>query len=150
MKGYERKYTDSVKKINMRLKIGQKASQSRKFTKDEVLFFSDLTSDNNPIHFDENYAANTRFKKTIVQGPLVVSLIGGILGSKIPGPGTIYMSQETKFLKPLFIDEFVTAWVEVVKIREDKPIITLKNWVEKENGEIILTGQSVIMFLEKL
>lgn len=134
----------------MHLEIGQRACQTKKFTKEEVLSFSKLTSDKNPIHFDEEYAANTRFKKTIVQGPMVVSLIGGILGSKLPGPGTIYISQETKFLKPLFIDEIVTAWVEVVKIREDKPIVTLKNWIEKENGEIVLEGQSVILFLDKI
>ena len=134
----------------MHLEIGQRACQTKKFTKEEVLSFSKLTSDKNPIHFDEEYAANTRFKKTIVQGPMIVSLIGGILGSKLPGPGTIYISQETKFLKPLFIDEIVTAWVEVVKIREDKPIVTLKNWIEKENGEIVLEGQSVILFLDKI
>ena len=134
----------------MQLKIGQRASQTKKFTKEEVLSFSDLTSDDNPIHFDEDYAANTRFKRTIVQGPMVVSLIGGILGSTLPGPGTIYISQETKFLKPLFIDELVTAWVEVVKVREDKPIVTLKNWIEKENGEIVLEGQAVVLFLDNL
>lgn len=134
----------------MELEIGQKASQIKKFSKEEVLSFSELTSDDNPIHFDEKYASKTRFKNTIVQGPMVVSLIGGILGSTLPGPGTIYISQETRFLKPLFIDETVTAWVEVLKIREDKPVITLKNWVEKENGEIVLEGQSVILFLEKM
>lgn len=134
----------------MQFKIGQRASQKKKFTQEEVLSFSKLTSDDNPIHFDEEYASNTRFKRTIVQGPMVVSLIGGILGSQLPGPGTIYISQETKFLKPVFIEEFVTAWVEVVKIREDKPVVTLKNWIEKDNGEIVIEGQSVILFLEKL
>lgn len=134
----------------MHIKVGQKASQAKRFSKEEVLSFSKLTSDDNPIHFDEEYAKNTRFKKTIVQGPMVVSLIGGILGSTLPGPGTIYINQETRFLKPLFIDESVTAWVEVVKVREDKPIVTLKNWVEKENGEIVLEGESVVLFLENL
>ncbi|MDT0645913.1 MaoC family dehydratase [Zunongwangia sp. F260] len=134
----------------MQLIVGQKASQTKKFSKEEVLNFSKLTSDDNPIHFDEQYASKTRFKKTIVQGPMVVSLIGGILGSTLPGPGTIYISQETKFLKPLFIEETVTAWVEIIKIRDDKPIITLKNWIEKEDGEVVLEGQSVILFLENL
>lgn len=134
----------------MQFKIGQKASQKKKFSKEEVLSFSKLTSDDNPIHFDEEYASNTRFKRTIVQGPMVVSLIGGILGSQLPGPGTIYISQETKFLKPVFVDEYVTAWVEVVKIREDKPVVTLRNWIEKDNGEIVIEGESVIFFLEKL
>ncbi len=134
----------------MKLVVGQKASQTRKFSQQEVLAFSKLTGDDNPIHFDNGYASSTRFKKIIVQGPMVVSLIGGILGSTLPGPGTIYISQETKFLKPLYIDETVTAWVEVVKIRKDKPIVTLKNWIEKQNGEIVLEGQSVILFLENL
>lgn len=133
----------------MQVKLGQKANQTTKFTKEEVLSFSKLTSDNNPIHFDEDYASKTRFKRIIVQGPMVVALIGGILGSTLPGPGTIYISQETKFLKPLFIDETITVWVEVVKIREDKPVVTLKNWIEKESGEIVLEGLSVVLFLNK-
>jgi acyl dehydratase len=136
--------------VFMQLQLGQKASQTKKFSKEEVLSFSELTSDKNPIHFDEEYSSNTRFKRPIVQGPMVVSLIGGILGSNLPGPGTVYISQETNFKKPLFIDEVVTAWVEVVKIREDKPIVTLKNWIEKENGEIVLEGKSVILFLSNL
>lgn len=132
----------------MSFQIGQRAYHSKKFSKEEVLAFSKLTSDNNPIHFDEEYASSTRFKKTIVQGPMVVSLIGGVLGSTLPGPGTIYISQETKFLKPLFIGETVRAWVEVLEIREDKPVITLKNWIEKENGKIVLEGKSVVLFLK--
>ncbi len=72
-------------------------------------------------------------KKNMVQGPMVVALIGGILGSKLPGPGSIYTSQETKFLKPLIINESVIAWVKIVNIKKDKPIITLKNWIEKED-----------------
>lgn len=134
----------------MNLKIGQKASQTKKFTKEEVLSFSRLTTDNNPIHLDEEYASTTRFKKPIVQGPMVVSLIGGILGSQLPGPGSIYINQKTNFLKPLFIDEVVTAWVEVIHIREDKPVVTLKNWIEKENGEIVLEGISIILVLDDL
>lgn len=133
----------------MHLKIGQKASITKKFTKEEVLSFSRLTFDTNPIHLNCEYASTTRFKKPIVQGPMVVSLIGGILGSYLPGPGSIYIHQETSFLKPLFIDEVVTAWVEVVHIREDKPVVTLKNWIEKENGEIVLKGTSIILVLQE-
>ena len=134
----------------MYLKIGQQASQTKKFSKEEVWSFSRLTSDSNPIHLDEEFASTTRFRKPIVQGPMVAALIGGILGSKLPGRGSIYISQETRFLKPLFIDEVVTIWVEVTHIRVDKPIVTLKNWIEKENGEIVLEGTSVILVLENL
>ena len=134
----------------MKFKIGEIASQQKKFTEEEVLNFSRLTGDNNPIHFDKKYAAQSRFGQRIVQGPLVISLVGGILGSKLPGPGTIYMKQTTSFIRPAYINEHLTAKVEIIKIREDKPILTLRTWVENEKREVVVDGEAVVLYLEKL
>ena len=128
-------------------KIGQKASIEKVFNEEEVLNFSKMSMDDNPIHFDEEYAKNSRFKQRIVQGPFVTSLIGGLLGSKLPGPGTIYINQNTQFLKPVFIGDKVTASIEIKEIRDDKPVIKLRTWVEKENGEVVIDGEAVILFL---
>ncbi|MCY2686956.1 MaoC family dehydratase [Salinimicrobium sp. TH3] len=132
----------------MDLKIGDKASLTKEFSEQDVKDFSVLSGDQNPIHFDEEYAKKSRFGRRIVQGPMVVSLIGGILGSQLPGPGTIYLSQETFFKKPVFLDQKLTAWVEVVNVRKDKPVVTLKSWVENDEGEVVVDGTSVILFLD--
>ncbi|UJH91301.1 MaoC family dehydratase [Antarcticibacterium sp. 1MA-6-2] len=107
--------------------IGQKVSIEKVFNEEEVLNFSKMSMDDNPIHFDKDYAHNSRFKQRIVQGPFVTSLIGGLLGSKLPGPGTIYINQNTQFLKPVFIGDKVTASIEIKEIREDKPSNKTKN-----------------------
>ena len=132
----------------MNFKVGDKASQKKKFSEQEVVNFSAVSGDKNPIHFDENYAAQSQFGQRIVQGPMVISLVGGILGSKLPGPGTIYLSQETSFLKPVFIDQQLIAKVEITNVREDKPIITLRTWVENDKNETVVDGKAVIFFLD--
>ena len=132
----------------MEFKIGSKSSLIKKFEKEEVLEFSKFSMDKNPIHFDDEFARNTIFKKCIVQGPMVSSLIGGILGSTLPGKGTIYLSQFSKFIKPVFIGDMVIANVEVLSIRDDKPIITLRTWVDNQNGECVLDGEAVVIILD--
>ena len=130
----------------MKFEIGQTASVSRAFSQEEVNVFSALSLDDNPIHSDREYAAATPFGRCIVQGPLVASLIGGVLGSVLPGPGTVYIQQLSRFLKPAFIDEVLTASVQVVSVRADKPIITLRTWVEKADGELVIDGEAVVKF----
>jgi len=133
------------------MKIGQTAKTSRRFTEKDVAYFSFLSMDNNLIHLDEEYAKSTRFGARIVQGPLLDAMIGGLLGSSLPGIGTIYLSHETQFKKPVYIDEMITAYIRVEHIREDKNIVTFRKWVEKEDGTIAMEGASVVMsFKENL
>jgi len=126
--------------------VGQKASLTKTFSEKDVLDFSKLSKDKNPIHFDEEYALNTRFKNRIVQGPFVAALFGGILGSDLPGAGTIYINQNTNFLAPVFIGDTVTAHVEIISKRKDKQIIKLRTWVTKKE-EIVMDGEAAILFL---
>lgn len=132
------------------LELGQIASVEKTFNEEEVIDFSKMSMDDNPIHFDKNYAENSRFKQRIVQGPFVTSLIGGLLGSHLPGPGTIYISQNTRFLKPVFIGDKVIANIEIKEIREDKPVLKLRTWVEKADGELVIDGEAVVLFLGKI
>jgi 3-hydroxybutyryl-CoA dehydratase len=127
--------------------IGQFASEVKTFTEKDVLDFSKLSGDKNPIHFDDNYAQNTRFKKRIVQGPFVAALFGGLLGSELPGAGTIYMNQNTNFLAPVFLGDTVTATVEIKSIRSDKPVIKLRTFI-KRGDELVMDGEATVLFLK--
>lgn len=133
----------------MKIEPGQKASIVKVFTQAEVLNFSQMSGDSNRVHFDEAYAAASIFGKPIVQGPFVASLIGGLLGSTLPGDGTIYLAQETAFKKPVFVNERIEAFVEVQNVREDKPIVTLRTWVVKQDGQIAIEGKATVMILTK-
>jgi acyl dehydratase len=134
----------------MKFYINQSASIEKVFTEQEVEDFSRVSMDTNPIHLDSAYASGTRFGQRIVQGPMVASLVGGVLGSKLPGPGTIYINQTTNFLKPVFINELLVATVVIIAIREDKPIIKLRTTVAKNSGEVVIEGEATVLFLEDM
>jgi len=128
------------------IKIGQTASVTKSFSANEVNAFAALSLDFNPVHLDAEYAKNTAFGQQIVHGMLVSSLFSGLLGKQLPGEGTIYLGQDLKFKKPIFIDQKVTATVEVIEIREDKPIITLSTTCVNDQGKVLISGQAVVMF----
>lgn len=130
------------------IKVGEKASITKKFSQEEVDNYSKLSNDNNPLHNDLTYAAKTIFQKPIVQGLLVSSLFGGLLGSKNPGHGTIHLGQNLRFMKPVYIDENIKASIELIRIRKDKPILTFKCIVEKEDNSVAITGEAVVMYKE--
>lgn len=131
-----------MKKISM----GDSASINKIFTVDEVKNYADISNDTNPIHLDHQYTAKTFFKKPIVQGLLVTSLFGGLLGSKLPGKGTIQLGQKVKFFKPVYIGEEVTATIKVINIRQDKPIITFSTKCYNESGKITIDGKAVVYY----
>lgn len=125
--------------------VGQHASISRKVTAEAVQAFADVTGDANPIHLDEAYASETRFGQRIAHGMLVASYVSTLLGTKFPGPGTIYMSQTFSFLKPVFLGDILDISATVVKYRHDRDILTLEITVSNERGEKVLTGEAVCL-----
>lgn len=129
------------------LRVGQTASAEKTFTQQEVAAFSSQSFDANPIHLDATYAAQTQFGRCIVQGPFVASMFGGLLGSKLPGPGTIYIQQTTRFLRPAFVDDRLRISIEVTDIRPDKPIVRLRTWVTDEAGDLLIDGEAVVKYL---
>ncbi len=126
--------------------IGQKAQTSRAFSEQDVAQFASLSGDFNPIHLDPEFAKNSLFGQRIVHGILVSSLFSGLLAGKVPGPGSIYLSQTFKFQKPVFLDQTVTASVEVIAVREDKPIVTLSTLCVNEQNEVVISGEAVLMY----
>ena len=128
------------------LVLGQKATVKKIFTHEEVKAFANSSQDANPIHLDKEYAAKTFFKKPIVHGMFVASLFGGMLGSELPGNGTIYLGQNLKFIKPNYVGEELTAIIEIINIRGDKPIYTFSTKCYNSKGELTIDGEAVIMY----
>jgi len=126
--------------------IGQIATIEKKLDKQTVEAFASVSEDYNPIHLDEDFAKTTQFERPIVHGMLASSLISGLLASKVPGAGSIYLGQSLKFLRPIFVGETVTAKVEVTSVREDKPIAVISTQVLNANGEVAVDGEATVMY----
>ena len=126
----------------MQLTVGQKAMRTKTVTKDDVKVFADLTGDFNPLHFDESFAAKTRFKRLIVQGGLTTGLLHALVAMDMPGPGTVFLSQNWNFTAPVFIGDTITAEAEVLELHESKPVSKLKVTVTRQSGEAVLEGEA--------
>jgi acyl dehydratase len=127
------------------MKVGDTASQSLRVTDEVIHGFADLVGDQNPVHLDDNFAATTHFQKRVAHGMLGASLISAVLGVRLPGPGTVYLSQTLQFTAPVFPGDVITATATVTKIREDKPIATLETICKNQKDEVVLKGQAVVL-----
>ncbi|WP_339015662.1 MaoC family dehydratase [Aeromonas popoffii] len=126
--------------------IGQKASLTKRFSAAEVGAFAGLSEDFNPLHLDPAFAATTPFERPIVHGMLLASLFSGLLGQQLPGKGTVYLGQSLSFKQPVFVGDGVTAEVEIIALRADKPIITLATRIVIAAGALAVTGEAVVKF----
>jgi acyl dehydratase len=129
--------------MSKQLNIGDSAVINRQFSAAEVLEYAELTTDRNPIHLDPEYAAGTSFGKPIAHGMLVSSLFSALIGQHLPGEGAIYLGQDIQFKAPVFLDQTITARVEITHIRSDKPIIELKTVCTDDTGSELVTGKAV-------
>jgi len=127
------------------IEVGDKATFRKTITDGDLSLFAGATGDTNPYHFDDIYAAKGRFGKRIAHGMLVTGLISTVLGTRLPGPGTIYLNQTLAFKRPVYIGDTITAVVEVVKIHETKPILTLSTNCHNESGEAVVEGDAVVL-----
>lgn len=127
-----------------RIAVGDRASLTRSFGREEVAAFARLSGDDNPIHLDEAHARNTPFGACIVHGSLLASVFSALLGRELPGAGTIYLGQTLRFFKPVLLDEPVEFSVEVVAIREDKPIVTLRTLCIDAHGKLAVEGEATV------
>jgi len=129
----------------MKIKVGDSASVTKTITEADIRTFGDLTGDHNPLHFDKGHAGRTRFRTPISHGMLTGSLFSPIIAHQLPGEGAIYLSQSLKFLAPVFAGDNITATLTVRHVREDKQIITLDGVAKNQNGEVVITGESVVL-----
>jgi 3-hydroxybutyryl-CoA dehydratase len=129
----------------MSLKVGDSAEVSKTVADEDVRAFAELTGDRNPVHLDEEYAAQTRFGRRIAHGMLGASLISAVLANELPGRGTVYLSQTLRFTAPVFLGDTVTARVVVKSVREDKPVVTLETFCTNQRGERVVEGEAVVL-----
>jgi len=126
----------------MQISIGQKATRSITLTAEHVKIFAAMSGDYNPLHFDESFVAKTKFKRLVVQGGLTTGLLHAMVAMDMPGPGTVFLSQNWKFTAPVFIDDTITAEAEVISIHETKPVTQLKIKIARQDGETVLEGEA--------
>ncbi len=126
------------------LNVGDRAALNKTFTEEDVIQFANISKDTNPLHLDRKYAATTTFGQPIVHGMLVASLFSALIGVKLPGKGSVYLGQNLVFKAPVLIGEQITASVEIIKIREDKPIVTLRTLCVNKDEEVVIDGEAVV------
>lgn len=125
---------------------GTIARMERLITEEDIQSFARLSGDYSPIHMDEEYAKNTRFKGRIAHGMLTAGFISAVLGTQLPGDGTIYLSQTLKFMAPVRIGETVVVEVEVVEMDTAKNRARLKTTGRTEQAGTVVEGEALVMY----
>jgi acyl dehydratase len=126
----------------MKVQIGQRATRQLTLTSEHVEKFAEISGDRNPLHFDDAFAARTRFGRLVVQGGLTTGLLHALVAMDMPGPGTVFLQQNWKFTAPVFIGDTITAEAEVVSVHETKPVTQLRVRVSRTGGETVLEGEA--------
>lgn len=127
------------------LKVGDFAEFAKTITEGDVYLFAGVTGDMNPAHINAQEAARGMFKERIAHGMLGAGLISAVLGTQLPGPGSIYMSQTLKFLAPVKFGDTVTARAEVIDKNLERKRVTLKTTCTNQDGKTVIDGEAVIM-----
>ncbi|MBR0576384.1 MaoC family dehydratase [Proteiniclasticum sp. BAD-10] len=127
------------------IQIGDSEFYERTVTEADVVMFGGVSGDLNPAHFNEKYARDTMFKGRIVHGMLTASYFSTVLGTLLPGPGTIYLGQELKFTKPVRVQDTIKAVVTVTEINLEKNIVKLETIAYNESGEVVVKGLATVM-----
>ena len=107
-----------------------------------VRAYAEMTGDYNPLHFDDAFASRTKFGRLVVQGGLTTGILHALVAMDLPGPGTVFLSQNWKFTAPVYIGDTITAEAEVISVHVTKPVCQLRMVVSREGGEIVLEGEA--------
>jgi acyl dehydratase len=125
----------------MSIQVGQKARRSKTVTARDVELYAEITGDRNPLHFDAAFAAGTRFGRLVAQGGITSGMLNALVAMDLPGPGTVFMSQSLKYLAPTYLGDTLTAEVEVLAVKPDKPVCQLKATITNQDGTVVLEGE---------
>ena len=126
------------------IRVGQSAQFSKTISESDVYLFAGITGDFNPAHVDEEYARKTFFETRVAHGMLTASFISTIVGTMLPGPGSIYVSQAVNFLAPVKIGDTITTTAEVTELLTEKKHVLLKTYCTNQNGTVVIDGQAVV------
>ena len=127
------------------LKIGMKAQVTKTITEADVILYAGITLDINPAHLNEEHAKKTIFKHRIAHGMLTAGLVSAVLGTKLPGEGSIYMGQELMFTAPVQFGDTITATAEIIELIPEKNRVILSTVCTNQDGKEVLKGQAKIM-----
>jgi acyl dehydratase len=128
----------------MTLAVGQRAQRTREVSARDIELFTELTGDRNPLHYDEARAAASRFGGIIVQGGVTSGLLNAVVAEDLPGPGSVFLHADWSFRAPVRPGDTITAEVEVLEVRPDKPITKLRTTITNQEGTIVLEGEALV------
>jgi acyl dehydratase len=125
-----------------KIQVGQKARRTKQVTARDIELFTEITGDRNPLHYDD--AAASRFGGIIVQGGVTSGLLNAVVAEDLPGPGSVFLHVEWDFKAPVRPGDAITAEVEVLEARGDKPITKLRTTITNQDGTVVLDGSAVV------
>jgi 3-hydroxybutyryl-CoA dehydratase len=126
--------------------VGATASLAKTITDDDVRMFARATGDLNPLHLDEEYAAKSRFGRRVAHGMLSAGMISAVLGTELPGPGTIYLGQTLKFLAPVYLGDSITATVTLAEYNREKGRMTFQTMCTNQDGAEVVSGEAQVLY----
>jgi acyl dehydratase len=124
--------------------VGDTARRSRRISARDIELFTELTGDRNPLHYDADAAERSRFGGIIVQGGVTSGLLNAVVAEDLPGPGSVFLHVDWSFKAPVKPGDEITAEVEVLEAREDKPITKLRTTITNQEGTIVLDGTALV------
>jgi len=124
--------------------VGQTASRTRRVRAEDIELFTELTGDRNPLHYDADAAARSRFGGLIVQGGVTSGLLNAVVAEDLPGPGSVFLHVDWSFKAPVRPGDEITAEVEVLEARKDKPITRLRTTITDQAGTVVLDGTALV------
>jgi acyl dehydratase len=126
------------------MNIGDTARRSRTIAEHDIVLFTDLTGDRNPLHYDVDVATATRFDGIVVQGGVTTGLLNAVVAQDLPGPGSVFLHTEWSYRAPVRPGDTITAEVEVLEMRTDKPISKLRTSITNQLGVVVVEGTAVV------
>ena len=131
------------------MEVGDSARRTHRVEGRDIELFSELTGDRNPLHYDEDAAARSRFGRIIVQGGVTSGLLNAVVAEDLPGAGSVFLHVDWNFRAPVHPGDEITAEVEVLELRHDKPLTTLRTTITNQDGVVVLDG-SALVWTERL
>jgi acyl dehydratase len=126
------------------VEVGQRAQRTRVVQARDIELFTELTGDRNPLHYDEERARRGRFGSIIVQGGVTSGLLNAVVAEDLPGPGSVFLHVDWSFRAPVRPGDTITAEVEVLEAREDKPITRLRTTITNQDETVVLDGEAIV------
>jgi acyl dehydratase len=126
------------------MKVGDTATRSRKISTTDIELFTELTGDRNPLHYDDDAAARSRFGRIIVQGGVTTGLLNAVVAEDLPGPGSVFLHADWSFRAPTYPGDELTAEVEVLELRADKPITKLRTTITNQDDTVVVDGTALV------